>query len=138
MEPAYRICINNLRYVILTQLLVITSLTLTYLSPGERILPYPFSGADDESLDVSSHLGWKNATACNHETKTLMDRWDDARSKLVARGHSSRLYTHRINNHVLFCYHCLNVTAEKGTFKLAWNMKWWMHPVYISTYCDDI
>jgi len=32
------------------------------------------SGTNDESLDVSSHLGWKNATTSYYETKTFMDR----------------------------------------------------------------
>jgi hypothetical protein len=31
-------------------------------------------GTNDESLDVSSHLGWKNAAASYHETKAFMDR----------------------------------------------------------------
>jgi len=41
---------------------------------GERTLLHSFSGADDESLDVPSHLGWENATASYHETETVMDR----------------------------------------------------------------
>jgi len=35
---------------------------------------HSFSGANDESLDVSSHLGWENATASDHEAKAVMDR----------------------------------------------------------------
>jgi hypothetical protein len=31
-------------------------------------------GTNDESLDVSSHLGWKNATASYYEAKTSVDR----------------------------------------------------------------
>jgi hypothetical protein len=31
-------------------------------------------GTNDESFDVSSHLGWKNASASYHETKAFVDR----------------------------------------------------------------
>jgi hypothetical protein len=65
----------NITYCLLKQVFVIAFFNSpTCLSPGEHVLPHSFSGANDESLDVSSHLGWKNAAASDHETETFVDR----------------------------------------------------------------